>query len=234
MTTKYAENYSKNYGKYFATLLLVLCLTMALNGCEEWSGKHEAPKGAGTALILIDLQWDYLQAEGARPVAQTQVEPLIKAVNQMVAAANSNAVPIIYIEDEYSPFQFISDMSRNYAAMRYERGAELDPRISGVAGIYLTKDTTDAFSNPWLSTQLESTLGASRLVIAGVSVDRGVLETARTALARGYKVTVISDAVAAESAEARQAELNELKSAGAEIMTSAEYIASLNAGAKNS
>ena len=93
MTTKYAENYSKNYGKYFATLLLVLCLTVALNACEEWRGKHEAPRGAGTALILIDLQWDYLQAEGARPVSQTQVEPLIKAVNQMVAAANSNAVP---------------------------------------------------------------------------------------------------------------------------------------------
>jgi nicotinamidase-related amidase len=118
--------------------------------------------------------------------------------------------------------------------MRYERGSELDPRIPGAAGIYLTKDTANAFSNPWLSTQLESTLSASHLVIAGVNADGAVLETARAAIARGYKVTVISDAVAAESDEARQAALNELKSAGAEIMTSAEYIASLSAGAKNS
>ena len=225
---------TRRYANKFGMLLLVLCLTIALNACEEWSAKHETPKGGTTALILIDLQWDYLQSDGARPVVQTQVDPLIKAINDMVAAASTNAVPIIYIKDEYSPFQFVSNMSRNYAAMRYERGSELDPRISGAAGIYLTKDTTDAFSNQWLATQLESTLNASRLVIAGVNADGAVLETARTALARGYKVTVISDAVAAESDEALQAVLNELKSAGAEIMTSAEYNASLSAAAKNS
>lgn len=225
---------TRRYANKFGISLLVLCLAIALNACEEWSVKHEAPKGGTTALILIDLQWDYLQSDGARPVAQMQVDPLINAVNDMVAAASTNAVPIIYIKDEFSPFQFVSNVSRNYAAMRYEQGSVLDPRISGAAGIYLAKDTTNAFSNPWLSTQLESTLNAGDLVIAGVNADGAVLETARTALARGYKVTVISDAVATESDEARQAVLNQLKSAGAEMMTSAEYIASLNAAAKNS
>lgn len=216
--------------KAAAMLLVAIGLMMTMSACEEEARPPEA-KGGATAIVLLDFQVSFLSPDGRMAVAQNQVEPMIKAANAIIAAARKQVVPVIYVKDEFSPFQFAGNMSRDYAAMRFEPGSALDPRLDGNAGIYLTKDGRDAFSNPYLDSHLKA-INAGHLVIAGVHAEQSLLETARSALAHGYKVTVIGDAVASDSDEARAAALKQLKDAGAQIQTSDEYIASLAGGQK--
>jgi nicotinamidase-related amidase len=160
------------------------------------------------------------------PVARDEVVPLIEAVNAIIDTARHHVIPVIYVRDEYSPFQFISNLLRHGAALRYEAGSAFDPRVDSTAGVCFSKQSADTFSNDAFESYLQ-TAGIGRLVIAGVFADRCVLETAKSASARGYKVAVISDGVASSSNAARDNALRQLKDAGAQVETSEEFITSL-------
>ena len=67
-----------------------------------------------------------------------------------------------------------------------------------------------------------------------ITVYLAVAATALDAIKRGYKVTVISDAIAGSNDEARDKALAELKGAGAQIETSAQFIASLGSASPSS
>jgi len=178
------------------------------------------------ALVLCDLQRSFLQSDGAMPVAREQINPLIAAVNPTIDAARDHVVPVIYIRDEYSPFRFVGNFLRHYAALRFEAGSALDPRVDSTAGVIFSKQSADAFSNDAFESHLR-TIGIGRLVIAGVLADGCVLETAKSARARGYQVAIIEDAVAASSDEARDNALQRLKESGVRIESSKDFIASL-------
>lgn len=208
-------------------LSLMLGLGIAAAGCE--TGPAPEPKGSVTALMLIDMQRDFLQPNGRRPVAQNQVEPMIKATNAMIDAMRKAPMPVIYIENEFSPFQFVFGLSNDWAAQRYEAGSALDPRIDNWAGVYFGKAAKNAFTNSQLVTHLKI-IDCGTLVVAGVYADACVLDTVEHALKRGYNVVVISDAVAAASDQARDNALNRMKQAGAKIETSGEFISSLGSG----
>ena len=210
-------------------MTLLFALTVTLCACEEEKRAPE-PMGTGMALMMLDLQRDFLQADGRRPIAQNQADSVIKAANDVIAAARAHLLPVIYVKNEFTPWLLVGNISRNFAAMRYAQGAEFDPRIDSTAGIYLAKESASAFSNSALEPQLKQ-LDCGRLVIAGVYVNRSVMETTKDALALRYSVTVIGDAVGGRSDEARDAALKELKEAGARVETSAEFVASLGAGA---
>ncbi len=208
-------------------LIFAAIALMILGGCESERRAVES-KGNAPALVLIDLQQSFLASQGARPVAENEVDPMVKAVNAMIGAARKDVVPVIYFKDEFSRFQFVGNMVRNDAALRYEAGAAFDPRIDDTAGVYFTKQCPDGFSNPYFESHLKA-ISAGRIVVAGVYADSSILETAKSAIGRGYGVTIISDAVAAESDAARDAALKQLKDAGAQIQTSQEFLASLGA-----
>jgi nicotinamidase-related amidase len=213
--------------KAAAMLLVAIGLMITLGACEE--GRPPEARGGATAIVLIDFQVSFLSPHGRMAMPQDQIEPMIKAANAIIGAARKQAVPVIYVKDEFSPFQFAGNMSRDYAAMRFEPGSALDRRLDGDAGIYLTKEGRDAFSNPYLDSHLKA-INVGHLVIAGVHAERSVLDTTRSALAHGYKVTVIGDAVASDTDEARATALKQLKDAGAQIQTSDEFIASRKQG----
>ena len=208
---------------------LMLGLGIAVAGCE--TGPAPEPKGSVTALMLIGMQRDFLQPNGRRPVAPDQVEPMIKAANAMIGAMRKQPMPVIYIEDQYTPFQFAAGLSNGWSAQRYEAGSALDPRIDNWAGVYFQKQGKDAFRNSELISHLKI-IDCGTLVMAGVYADASVLDTVGNALKRGYSVVVISDAVAAASDQARDDALNRIKQAGAKIETSGEFISSLGAGQK--
>jgi nicotinamidase-related amidase len=210
-------------------LSLMLGLGIATAGCEGEYNPAPEPKGPGTALMLIDLQRDYLQADGRRPVSQDQVEPMIKAVNGMIAAMRKAPMPVIYVIDEYSPFQFVAGLSNNWAAQRYEAGSAIDPRVTGTGGVFFRKQYKNIFRNDQFLLHMKI-IDSGTLAVAGVYADSSVLAAVEQALKRGYHVIVISDAVAAESDQARDAALNQMRQAGAKIETSAQFISGLGAG----
>jgi nicotinamidase-related amidase len=205
-------------------LAATLSLMLMLGACAKREPlDFKAPR---TALVLIDFQNDYLRPEGRMAVAQNQVDPMLNAANAMIEAARKNAIDVIYVRDEFSRFEFVRNLLRNDAALRYEAGSALDPRLDGTAGVYFNKEHGDAFSNSEFGSHLEAhNLG--NLIIAGVYAGGSAAATALDAIKRGYKVTVISDAIAGSNDEARDKALAELKGAGAQIETSAQFIARL-------
>jgi nicotinamidase-related amidase len=213
-----------------ATLTLAALGLMMLAGCESQNRPPDS-RGKVPAVVLIDLQQSFLSSGGSSTIAEDQVEPLIKAVNSMVETARQQAVPVIYIKDEYSRFRFLGNMARNDAALRFEPGSAFDPRVDDVGGVYFTKQCEDGFSNDYFGSHLE-TISAGQLIIAGVHADRSVLATAKTAIKRGYTVTVISDAIGADTDTDRDAAVKQLKDAGAQVQTSAEFIAGLPSAAQ--
>ncbi len=200
-----------------------LAAMMAIGGCE-WHPING--RGTGTALMLIGDQADYLQPNGRMPVAQDQAGPLIEATNAMITAARNNTTLVFYTRDEASPFQFVSNHERNDATPRLWGGSEIDPRLDAYAGPYFSKSRANAFCNDKLETWLdEQNIG--RLVVGGAYANRAVEATVKSALRRKYKVTVISDAIAAGGADQRDAALNAMKDAGATVETSQQFIAEL-------
>jgi len=208
-----------------ATLLITAAFAaiVALAGCE---GRANI-RGDNTVVMLIDDQADYLRAEGRDPVALNQIPGLIAATNAIINAAAKNEVPVTYIRDEFSPFDLVAFLERSGAAPRLWAGSQLDPSIGEWAGPYFTKTHDDAFRNPKLQGYLDMQR-AGKVVIGGVFADGSVLATARGAIQRGFHVVVISDAIAAHSDDDRDAALKALKDAGAHVMTSQEFIASLS------
>jgi nicotinamidase-related amidase len=186
-------------------------------------------RGSVTVLVLLDDQRDYLSPRGRMPVAQDEVGPLVKGTNAMIATMRDHALPVIYTLNEFNPFEALGNFHRRFAAMRYEPGQTLDTRIDNVAGVYFTKGDWSAFANPQFDEHLQL-LGAGHLVLAGAYAERSVLATARDAMRRGYQVTVISDAVASSNAERRDAALQELKQAGAQVEPSDQFLGSFSAG----
>ncbi len=209
-----------------ATLAVGLVLVLGVCACV----KERPPlRGSLTVLVLLDEQRDYLNANGRMPVAQDQVEGLIKATNAMIAAMQQQALPVIYTVNELSPFEVVGDFQRNFSAMRFEPGSTLDKRINTDAGVYFSKSDWDAFANSQFDEHIQL-IGAGHLVLAGTNAERSVLATAMDAKKRGYAVTVVSDAVASSDAQRRGAALQKLKQAGIQIETSDEFIASLGTG----
>lgn len=210
-----------------AALIMSLMLTLGIAaGCQGEFSPAPEPKGPGTALMLIDMQRDFLRANGRRPVAQSEVEPMIKAVNGMIDAMRKAPLPVIYVIDEYSPFQFVAGLSNNWAAQRYEAGAALDPRVNNTGGVFFRKQYKSIFNNDQFLLHMKI-IDPGTLAVAGVYADSSVLVTVEQALKRGYHVIVISDAVAAKTDRARDAALSRMRQAGAKIETSAEFISSL-------
>lgn len=215
-----------------ARSILKFCLALTIVAVASACGgeRREIPKSSASALMVIDCQRDYLEANGRMPVAQNQVEPMIKAVNSVIAAARKQAIPVIYTMNDFEPWSFIGNAGRKYAAVRYSAGQPFDPRIDSAAGVYFSKKRHDAFSNPYLDSHL-AVIETGQLVFAGVYAESAVLDTAKEAIRMGYKVTVISDAVAGSSDAARASALNELKRAGADVKSSSEFISGLGAAA---
>jgi len=209
------------------TLSAAIAVMFIVSGCE---GQPTKARGDNTALMLIGYQGDYLEADGRLPVAQNQVAPMIEATKTIVDAARKNAVGVFYIRDESSPFTFISNHYRNQATQRLWGGSQLDERADVFAGPDFAKMHRDAFSNsalePWLNEQ-----NAGRLVVGGAYVERSVLASVKTALRLGYKVTVVSDAVAGKSAQWRDQALKSLKDAGANLETSQQVASELKPNA---
>jgi nicotinamidase-related amidase len=207
-----------------ATAWAMTCvLAFGVSACIK---ERQPLRGSLTALVLLNYQVDYLNANGRMPVAQDQVGDLIRATNRMIAAMRQRPMPVIYTINEFTPFEAVSDLRQNFSALRFESGSALDKRINYLGGVYFSSNDWDAFANPQFEKHLQL-IGAGDLVLAGAYPERSVLETAREGKRRGYQVAVVSDAVASADARRRDAALLALKEAGVAIETSDQFIASL-------
>jgi nicotinamidase-related amidase len=146
-------------------------------------------------LVVVDAQKDFLGDEAGR---------LLAGVDPLIESAPGLGVGVIYV--------------------RSEPGGELDPRLGGKHEPAVVKRRSDAFSNPDLDAYFRAH-EIDHLVLVGARADASIYYTALGATNRGYKVAVVSDAVAAGSPAGREASLEALRRRGVEIITGERVLA---------
>jgi nicotinamidase-related amidase len=196
-----------NYAASVAALLLILMPSMA----------DSAANPNRAALLVLDMQVDFLSPNGRMPIAPGQIEPVLANSNRAIMAAATRHDEIVYIGNEYMRWDIPGNWFRHNAARAGTAGAALVPNLRRIdAAPYFPKRRGDAFSNPALARFLDAH-HVRRLTIVGVYADACVTATARAAFRRGYTVTVLSDAVGAASENARRAALSNLEREGIRV-----------------
>jgi len=178
----------------FTFLLLVSCQSNKL------TAKKDPIYFPGKALLILDIQKDFVADNAAFPVDLKQLPALLQNINQLTTWAQKNKVDVIYIQTTFAKSSWILNYFRNYAAIDGNVGTEFDPRMNMVSSNIFTKDSGNAFANPKLNLYLKQHK-IGHLYISGVFADQCVLASAKGARALNFEVSVVIDAIAAKSDE---------------------------------
>jgi nicotinamidase-related amidase len=175
-----------------------------------------------TALLAVDLQFDFLADRGRMRVARRQVNGLVTNANRLIALAGERGWPVVYVVNEFPRWNVPVNLIRRFAAVKGSPGAELDPRIAQVEGPRIPKWTGNGFANPELTKFLKSK-GITKVVLAGVYTEACVLRTALGARAKGFNPVVVADAVASASNVQRSAGLGIMRLCGIDAVTTDSF-----------
>jgi len=196
-------------------------------------------QAASTALIIVDLQNDFLSPQGAYARGKTvsaealllpaRVAPVartLKAQGGYVAASQFTLWPDAHGEPMVSPHLL--------EKRPFLRKGDFAPGSVGQANVPELQDWVDlvvckvAYS-AFFNTQLDWVLRKANMdtvVVCGIVTNGGVASTARDAHLRDFKVVVLSDGCAAFSDALHQASLADLASVG-QVMTCDSFVSSL-------
>jgi nicotinamidase/pyrazinamidase len=158
---------------------------------------------SGNALLLIGLQRDFF-AGGAAPAPGA--DEIIPLVNDWIAAARANDVPI-FVTRDWRPADHVSFVEQGGPqpahCVRETPGAAFHPELRLPADAVVVSTGTDptvepssVFDGSDLVLRLRD-VGAHRLWIAGLSRDETVRVTALEALRRGFAVAVVAPSTGA-------------------------------------
>src|SRR5258708_7261924 len=148
------------------------------------------------ALLLIDLQVDYLAENGRVPIAQEMVKRVLGASEAARREARQRGWAIVAVGNEFSRWDFPLNLVKGPGAMNGAQGAAWDPRTPRDWDAYFAKNSRNSFKNPALDGWLRER-GVTRVHLAGAMAGGCVAETARGALMRGYQVALIPNGIGA-------------------------------------
>lgn len=136
-----------------------------------------------TALLVVDVQsgvvdWSQPSSEGS--------DEVLARINELLANARSAGNPVIYIQHD--------GQEEDSPVFTGSPGWEIHPAIAPADGeMVIHKRACDSFFETPLQGELTA-LGIKRLVVAGCRTQYCIDTTCRSAVARGYDVTLASDA----------------------------------------
>ena len=209
----------------FPRIILLMVFAAFVLSCGATSGPTIANEADRPALILIDLQRDFLREDGAKPIANSHVAPVIQTANDASDHARGQAMAVVWVGNAFSKNDLIGNWARDNAAVEGTRGAEFDHRVvRAKLEPTFEKSQPDAFSNEALDWYLrEQNVG--HIYITGVHADQGVLMTVKGARNRGYTVSVIREGLGAESNEDLKDVVEAYRGVGADVISYQDFLA---------
>ncbi|WP_420475492.1 cysteine hydrolase family protein [Noviherbaspirillum sp. ST9] len=174
-----------------------------------------------SAILLMDLQHDFLGAPGGRmPVESDSVAPIIDTANAILGKAMlKDALPVMVV-NRFPEADRIGNFFRRGAAVAGTQGAELDARIRSTGPVkVIEKASASAFTNPELDRYLRAE-SISDVYVMGVFAEGCVRATVLDARRRGYVVHVLADAVASNASWKKRFGLWTMRRAGAHVLAS--------------
>jgi nicotinamidase-related amidase len=174
-----------------------------------------------TAILLMDLQRDFLDREAGRmPVDERGAKAALRVANAVLSKrVLADALPIL-VTNQFPASARVANFFRHGAAIGGTRGAELDPRLERSGSeVVIAKARPSAFSNPELQRYLHAH-GVQTLYVLGVYAEGCVRASVVEAVKLGYSVIVVADAVASNAAWKKSFALWAMARAGATILPS--------------
>lgn len=205
-----------------AFLALVAALMMYRSMFVATRGRKIATyQNPRKAVVVLDIQEGYSGTEARRPVTAPPATGMLATVNRLIDMAAESDMEVAYIRQVFSNNLFV----RLHGGRRVGK-VMIDRRIKVINGNDFEKNRTDAFSNRRFE-QLLIDRQVDELYLTGVDADYCVYYTAIGALNRGYRVVVVTDAVASRHKMADVLERYRRKGIG--VMTSEQLIGSIRA-----
>lgn len=209
---------------------------------------YRAPDIARSALIIVDMQNDFIHPEGgfahlARENPEAKIDmpflmSTIPQVKRLIDAFRDAARPVIYIahvlKPDYSDAQFpywratrgSQSHNRTFIA-EGTWGAQIIDEIKPREGEHLVvKKGFDGFANTPLDTILRN-MDVNTCVVTGVTTCVCVSTTIRGGVEHNYRMIIVKDAVAEVHGDTHEAELKTMQRVFAEVKTADEVVAML-------
>jgi len=181
------------------------------------------------ALMVMDVQ------NGIVDRVADQSDALLERTRQAVDAARASGVPVVFVRVAFrDPAVEISSRNKAFGALGARGGMGIDdpatqihPAVAPLPDeAVVVKKRVSAFAGSDLDVVLRS-LGATSLVLAGIATSGVVLSTLRVAADLDFGLTVLSDACADGDPEVHRVLLEKVFPRQADVVTTAEWIASL-------
>jgi nicotinamidase-related amidase len=203
-----------------------------------------------TALLVIDMQRDFLHPDGYAARASLDIAPLRKAiepVSRVLAAARAAELTVLHTREGHLPDlsdcpPYKLERSRRAGAeigaagpmgrllVRGERGHDFIDALQPQAGeIVIDKPGYSAFEHTALG-QLLTTRGIDTLILTGITTEVCVSSTLRTAVDRGYRCFTVADACTSSDAHLHAAALRMIGVEGGifgDVVTAARAVEAL-------
>lgn len=183
----------------------------------------QTPRTAsGTVLLLVDLQEWIVDL----PLVPRAGAEIVQECRRLLDICNSVGIPMVPVRHLRTDG---ADGGAGAAANR------IVPQITPVdEKLLLTKDSLDAFDGTvadgrGLEEVLRRELAADSVIVAGIATTHGVSATALSAVRRGFRTTVVSDATGAVDIGEHEAALASLAAAGVEVTSVSSLSQSLAA-----
>jgi nicotinamidase-related amidase len=144
------------------------------------------------ALVVVDMLNDFVSGALKTQEAAATVSPCARVLQ----AFREARLPVFFVNDSHLPSDFEIGIWGQHA-MKGSQGARVIAELEPAQGeVVLEKHTYSAFFGTPLDYLLRS-MGVDEVVLVGLDADICVRHTAADAFFRGYRVTVVRDAVAA-------------------------------------
>lgn len=218
------------------TLLLGLCAAVTLTaiGCTPpftFGEPIDSTLPERGALLVLDVQVDFMEEDGAFPVDAAQSESALRQINVLLQAQQDQldlgraGMPVVLTKNDFAP-EDPANPFRGNSAIAGSAGAELDGRLLQIDAPLFSKQESDSFSNEAFDTWLRDEQ-ITHLYLTGVYSDGCVYATALAAQQRGYQVTIVEDAVATATDERLEASFDSFVAEGFSLLTAEQALAAL-------
>lgn len=198
---------------------------MRFEGFHGRAGMGEKP-----ALIVVDVNRGF--TDPASPLV-CDLDDCVAAIARLLEAFRRAELPVVFTTvcyDEFGKQAAAVFLEKIPALLVLEPGSpwvEIDPRIAPAEGEpVLSKYFASAFFGTTLAALLAST-GADTVVVTGASTSGCVRATALDAMQHGYRAVVPREAVGDRNPEAHEANLYDLDTKYADVVSVEDVLAEL-------
>lgn len=176
-----------------AAYFLTLILTMKKISIPTTGNKIVKYQNPQKALLVIDVQEGLSGSLAKPPFKYKDTDEKLHNINRAIGEAVDNDMLVVYIRHEFEDTWFFRVITGGIVNSG-RPGADMDSRLNVVNNHQYIKRKSDSFSSSELERFLVSNQ-VDEIYLAGLDAAICVYNTAKGALNRGYKVTVIQDAI---------------------------------------